>query len=323
MRDVALVPQGDVVIGNLGVCLHDARKAAHALGSDGVALVRHGGRALLALLERLLSLDDVGLLHEANLHGDALKRGGRDGERRHDLGMTVAGKHLGRQRVGGEAELGTDILLHERVDGGVGAHCTRDGAGGCNLAGLLEASLGTLEGPCPGTKLHAEGHGLGMNAVRAAHAQGILELKGTAAARLAELLDIGQNDVDGLRDLIGKRGIAQIGARHAVVHPAGRLGVALGNLGVDVGTHVREEGDDVVVGDRLDLVDFLLVEGGMLGNPSRLFLGDADFAQLSLGFASRDLNLLPNGVLVLKLPDGSHFGAGVAIDHGHPLVSQA
>ena len=106
------------------------------------------------------------------------------------------------------------------------------------------------------------------------------------------------------------------------MHPAGRLGVSLGNLGVDVGTHVREEGNDVVVGDCLNLVDFLLVEGGMLGNPSRLFLGDADLAQLSLGLASRDLNFLPNSILVLKLPDGSHFRAGVAIDHGHPLVSQ-
>ena len=77
-----------------------------------------------------------------------------------------------------------------------------------------------------------------------------------------------------------------------------------------------------MVGDCLNLVDFLLVEGGMLGNPSRLFLGDADLAQLSLGLASRDLNFLPNGILVLKLPDGSHFRAGVAIDHGHPLVSQ-
>ena len=161
-----------------------------------------------------------------------------------------------------------------------------------------------------------------MNAMRAAHAQGIFELKGTAAAGLTKLFDVSKNDVDGLRDLIGKRGIAQVGARHAVVHPAGRLGVSLGNLGVDVGTHVREEGNDVVVGDCLNLVDFLLVEGGMLGNPSRLFLGDADLAQLSLGLASRDLNFLPNGILVLKLPDGSHFRAGVAIDHGHPLVSQ-
>ena len=43
VRDVALIPQGNVVIGNLGVCLHDTRKTAHALGGDGVALVRHGG----------------------------------------------------------------------------------------------------------------------------------------------------------------------------------------------------------------------------------------------------------------------------------------
>ena len=42
VRNVTLVPQGDVVEGNLRVGLHDARQAADLLHGDGVALVWHG-----------------------------------------------------------------------------------------------------------------------------------------------------------------------------------------------------------------------------------------------------------------------------------------
>ena len=62
VRNVALVPQGNVVKGDLSVGLHDARQAADLLHGDGVALVRHGGAALLALAEGLLGLERIGLL---------------------------------------------------------------------------------------------------------------------------------------------------------------------------------------------------------------------------------------------------------------------
>ena len=62
VRNVTLVPQGDVIEGNLGVGLHDARQTADFLHGDGVALVRHGGAALLALTERLLGLERISLL---------------------------------------------------------------------------------------------------------------------------------------------------------------------------------------------------------------------------------------------------------------------
>ena len=154
-----------------------------------------------------------------------------------------------------------------------------------------------------------------MNAVRATHAKGVLKLKGTATARLSQLLDVVEDDVEGLSNLIGKGRVAEVGARHAIVNPAGRLGLPFGNLGVDIGAHVREEGNDVVVRDCLDLVDLLLVKGGMLGDPGSLLLGDADPAQLGLCLTSGDLNLLPDGVLILKLPDATHGRAGVAFDH--------
>ena len=202
MGDVALVPQRHVVERHLRVALHHACEAAHALGRDGVALVGHGRRTLLPLRERLLSLDHVGLLKQTHLHGDGLERGRNYGEGRHHLGVTVACEHLRGQRIGREAELFAHVLLHERIDARVRAHGTADGARGGNFARLLDARLSALEGPSPAAELHAERHRLGVDAVRAAHAKRVFELERAALARLAKLLDIGQNNVNRLRDLI-------------------------------------------------------------------------------------------------------------------------
>ena len=56
VRDVALVPQGDVLHRGRGVAAQHAGQPADALGEDRVALVGHGARTLLPLPERLLDL---------------------------------------------------------------------------------------------------------------------------------------------------------------------------------------------------------------------------------------------------------------------------
>ena len=96
VRDVALMPQGDVVEGNLRVGLHDTRQTANLLHGDGVALVRHSGAALLALTERFLGLERVSLLQVANLGCDALAGGCRGGEHAGKVGMVIAADNLRR-----------------------------------------------------------------------------------------------------------------------------------------------------------------------------------------------------------------------------------
>ena len=158
-----------------------------------------------------------------------------------------------------------------------------------------------------------------MDAVRAAHAQRLLELEGAALARLAQLLDVLKNDVDRLRDLVAERRIAQVGRRHAVVHPAaGRL-LALRHVGIDVLGHVRGERDDVVVRHLLDLVDALHGEVGMRADPRGLLLRDAGLAQLGLRLAGQHFDFLPDVELVFQLPDGAHRGARVTVDHAGPF----
>ena len=94
-----------------------------------------------------------------------------------------------------------------------------------------------------------------MDAVGTADAQGVALLERAAAADLAELAHVLDEDVGRLDELVAQGGVTQVGAGHAVVNPAAGLGVPLGHVGVDMLAHVGEERDDVVVGHGLDGID--------------------------------------------------------------------
>ena len=74
VRDVALVPERDVLERGHRVAAQQPRQADDLLAADRVALVRHRRRALLALAERLLDLADLGLLQAADLERELLER---------------------------------------------------------------------------------------------------------------------------------------------------------------------------------------------------------------------------------------------------------
>ncbi len=300
VRNVALMPQGDIVEGNLGIGLHDARQATDLLHGDRVALVRHGGAALLTLAERLLGLERIGLLQIADLGSDALAGGRCSGKDAGEVGMMVAADDLRGQRIVDQAQVLTDILLDERLDGAVGADSTGDGTEGNVLASVLKTVEIALELPGPRAKLHAEGHRLGVDAMGTAGAERVALLEGATLANLAEFFDVLDNQVTGLGELVAQSRIAQVGAGHAIVNPAAGLGVALGNIGVDVLLHVGQEGNDVVARDFLDLIDLRLLKVGMVADPLGFVFRNADLAELRLGLAGQNLDLLPNGVLVLE-----------------------
>ena len=153
----------------------------------------------------------------------------------------------------------------------------------------------------------------------AADAQRVLELEGAALAGFTEALDVVDDDVASLGDLVGQGRVAQVGGGHAVVHPAGRLVFALGDVGVDVARHTGGERDDVVVRHFLDLVDLLNGEVGVVADPLGLLARDARLAELCLGLAGQNLDLLPNGELVLEFPDATHFRTSIATDHARFL----
>ena len=73
VRDVALVPERDVLQRGERVRAHEPREAGHLLAAHRVPLVRHGRGALLARAERLLHLAHLGLLQAADLGRELLE----------------------------------------------------------------------------------------------------------------------------------------------------------------------------------------------------------------------------------------------------------
>ena len=127
-----------------------------------------------------------------------------------------------------------------------------------------------------------------------------------SAARTLSTSD--DQQVRGAGELDVEAGVEHVGGGHALMDEAG--------LGADDFGQMGQEGDDVMLGLALDLVDPGDVEGGVLGlGPDRLrgFLGDD--AEFRLRVRRMRLDLEPDLEAGLRLPDGGHFRAGVAGDH--------
>ncbi len=100
--------------------------------------------------------------------------------------MAIALHDLVADRLAREAELLADHLLHARVDVGVGADGAADLADADAVGDATHAleMAGHLEGP--EAELHAEGDGLGVDAVRAPDLHRVAELEGATLEYGAE-----------------------------------------------------------------------------------------------------------------------------------------
>jgi len=129
VRDVALVPQRDVLQRRNDGAAYHAGETSEVLGQHRVALVRHRGAALLPLGEEFLGLAHFRALQVADLGGQVLQGRGHDGERCEERGVPVARDDLRGDRLDRKPELAGDVLLDPGIDIGKGAHRPRDGAG--------------------------------------------------------------------------------------------------------------------------------------------------------------------------------------------------
>ena len=81
--------------GRLRVRAHHPRQAADLLQRNRVALVGHGGRALLLFAEELFHLADLGALQVAQFGGNLVQRACDHGQRGEVRRVTIALDHLG------------------------------------------------------------------------------------------------------------------------------------------------------------------------------------------------------------------------------------
>ena len=149
----------------------------------------------------------------------------------------------------------------------------------------------------PQRQLQAEGHRLGVHAVRAADHRRVLVLVGARLDRLAERGQVLEDQVAGLDHLQRLRGVDDVRRGQAEVQPAGRRPDDLGHRG--------REGNHVVLRGLFDFVDAGDVERALVSQLAR-GLGRHD-AGGGHRFGGRDFHLEPGLVPALLAPDATHL----------------
>ena len=129
-----------------------------------------------------------------------------------------------------------------------------DGAGGDlgarrHQPRAVADELGVVAG-----QLQAEGGRLGVDAVAAADGERVLVLERALLQRRQHQVDVLEQQVGGPRQLHRERGVEDVRRGHALVQEARLRADDLGELG--------REGDHVVLGLALDLVDLLDLPSG-------------------------------------------------------------
>src|SRR6185369_14152403 len=99
MRDVALMPQGDVLQAYDRICANSPGHPTDTFGKYRIAFVRHSRGAFLSGLELLLSLADFRSLPMPDLQSHFLQRRSDNAERTKIFRVTVALYNL-RRNIG-------------------------------------------------------------------------------------------------------------------------------------------------------------------------------------------------------------------------------
>ncbi len=305
MGDVALVPQGHILIERKHVAAHHACTPRNVFAAYRIALVRHGTRPLLALAERLLHFVHLRALQVPHFESHLFERCGDHGERCHIVGVPVALNHL-RGDIGAlDAQFLAHVVLYERRY--VGEIADRS----AQLAHLDVAGgrTETLQIPhhllVPQHPFESETGDVGMNTVRTPDAGRIPETERLPAQHLDEILYVFQQYLVGLFDKITVGGIHHIGTRQSVMHPFALLAEGFAD-----GTR---KGHDIMVGLLLDLLDPIDAEGGLLPQFGNILFGDDTEFAPRLG--SKDLHLQVCLEFPLFCPNGPHGRPAVSLYH--------
>src|SRR3989441_7298039 len=302
MRNIALVPERNVLESGLRVRAHHAGKSTDLLASNWIPLVRHCRRALLLFAEVFFGFSNFGALKMANFRGDFVERAGYHGKSSEISRMAVALNNLRRNCGSFQSQARADFFFQLRAEVGKGA----DRPGELSYTHVLRRVLKTrdiaLRFGIPVGQLDSKSNRLGVDTVGAADHGRVFELPGAAFQDLGELLKTRGDDFRSLPDEQSLSGVDNVIGGQSVVEPA-RLRAH--NL-----SDSRSEGDYIMAHFGFDLIDPLEPEVRPLANSfGSLFRHHASFGQSVRG---GDLNRQPGAKAVLIAPNAAHFRAGVA-----------
>ena len=211
--------------------------------------------------------------------------------------VPVARDDLGGDRLDREPELLRHMRLDPGVDIGERADRARDRAGRDLGARPGEAVAVARELGVVAGELEPEGRGLGVNAVAAPDAGGQPVFAGAASQRLHHRRDPAIQQIGGAAELHREAGVQHVRRGHAAMHEACLRPDMLGEVG--------EEGDHVVAGLALDLLDAFDLEGTAL--PDGFGGGFGDQPERRLRVAGMRLDLEPDAEPGLGRPERRHF----------------
>src|SRR5215210_3099940 len=172
------MPEWDVLPPYDRVRAHDARKTADPLRDFRVALVRHRGGPLHSFPERLLDFAHLGAREVSDLGREPLQRGSCQSQSGEELRMAVARDHLRGERVRLQPEALARDALDFRLDLRVRADGPRELSDAVRPECAGDSAARAIQLERPTGELPAEGDGLGVDAVRAADADGVTVLFG-------------------------------------------------------------------------------------------------------------------------------------------------
>ena len=271
--------------------------------------MRHRARALLAWREIFFGFEHFSALQVPDFDSEPFHRRGNDAERRKKLCVAVARDHLGGDWLDGQAEFLGNMLFHFRVDIGEGANRAGNRAGGDFLARGDQPFAVAFEFGIGLREFQTKGHRLAVDTVAATDGRGEFMLIGTLLDRREQGVDIRQQYVGSTGQLHRETSVKHITRGHALMHEARFFADIFGDIG--------QEGDHVMLHFALDLVDPRDVELALGPDRCCCFLGhNAEFRE-RVGGVRFDLE--PDLEFRFWLPDGNHFGAGIAWDHDWSL----
>ena len=109
-----------------------------------------------------------------------------------------------------QAKLHADVFLDAGRNGGVGANSAGDGADGDVVYSGIQASAGATQLVHPHGELEAEGGRLGMDAVGAAHHEGVPVSDGRLGDGFMQRVQSGAQERPSFDELDGKGGIQHV-----------------------------------------------------------------------------------------------------------------